>query len=155
MLSVAKVTEEWKKGGKMWTYTSWKVSGGPQTQLENVDKWCFTFCFFFFKPSFFRLNFNQPSLYYSFTFCIKGVQTNSPKKCHHPEEFSLVKTFKSFLSSRKPVAANSKIAFCKRSFFLVLSSVGALYSEMWRPLIPSHYQYKCLTLIKTLLNPWL
>lgn len=34
---------------------------------------------FFFKPSFFRLNFNQPSLYYSFTFCIKGVQTNSPQ----------------------------------------------------------------------------
>lgn len=42
------------------------------------------------------------------------------------------------------------------SFSLVLSWVGALYSQMLRPLIPSHYLYKCLTLIlKTLLNPWL
>lgn len=78
-----------------------------------------------------------------------------------PEDIDSIKNIawskhsRDFLSSRKPLIDNQKSTFFKRSFFLIHRWVGALYSEMWRPLIPFHYQYKCLILLKTLLNPWL
>lgn len=78
-----------------------------------------------------------------------------------PEDVDILKNTawskhsRDFLSSRKPLTDNLEAALYKRSFFLVHRWVGVLYSEMWRPLIPSHYQYKCLILLKALLNPWL
>lgn len=69
-----------------------------------------------------------------------------PTRSQYSEELSLVEIFSGFVSSSKPIAAH-KIVSNMRSFSLALSWVGALYSEMLRPLIPSHYQYRCLTLI--------